>query len=164
MTYLKGFGATAIEYGNPGAGLRLQVPPAKASKRRRGRVYAARAGIMGLGDTYSDSTPCSMIPVGDPYRKPGNYCTQPSGNVIEFNANGSVDADPFAPGASSSSSSSGGGITDAIAKIAGGLLSSFTSQPPTAMVAQPTGMSTTTKIALAGGAVLVFALIAKRNG
>lgn len=58
---------------------------------------------LGRGLGYSDSDPCSSIPAGDPYRSPGNYCTQPSGNVTEFNADGSVDPDPFANSSAGSS-------------------------------------------------------------
>ena len=127
--------------------------------------YRSRRALRGFGD-WSDSSACSDIPAGDPYRKPGNYCTQPSGNVIEFNADGSIDADPFAPSGASSGTGGGSSIGAAINAITGAAgtgLALLTGGPkPPTVVARP-GMSTTTKVALAGAAILGIALIARRR-
>lgn len=132
----------------------------KVVRGKRGAMVVYQA----LGD-YSDSSPCSSIPVGDPYRKPGNYCTQPSGNVIEFNADGSVDPDPFASGSSGGSSSSS--VWGQAGQVAGSATSALLnlfgigSKPTAPSMPRPAGMSTTTKIALAGGAVVLVALFAR---
>jgi len=121
-----------------------------------------RNGLHGMGD-FSDQTQCSQIPIGDGYRKPGNYCATPDGGITTFNADGStyrapgaVDPDPAHP--------AGGSTGSALDKI-GGLLSNILGNrpalPPTVPVVNP-GMSTTTKILLAGGALAVVALIARR--
>jgi len=120
-----------------------------------------RGGLHGLGT--DDSTQCSSIPIGDPYRKPGNYCATPDGGATTFNADGStyrapgaVDPDPAHPAGASSG--------DVISKIFGGLSSILGQKPPVAMpLPVDTGMSTTTKLALAGGALLVVAMIARNR-
>jgi len=128
---------------------------------RKGRDGRTRVVYQALGD-FSSDTKCSDIPANDPYRKSGNYCTQPSGNVIMFNSDGSVPADPFASGggSSSSDSSSSSDIFGSVAKGAGALLAGlFGAKPPSPTMPVQTGMSTTTKVALAGAAVVGLALI-----
>jgi hypothetical protein len=130
--------------------------------RRQTRARRNGRPLMGFG-AFSDETQCSQIPTGDPYRKPGNYCATPDGGVTTFNQDGStyrapgaIDPDPAHP------ASSGDGSI--LGKI-GGVLTNILGQPPVVagqLPIQPPGMSTTTKIALAGGALLVFALIARR--
>ena len=119
-------------------------------------------GLHGLGT--DDSTQCSQIPIGDPYRKPGNYCATPDGGTTTFNADGStyrapgaVDPDPAHPAGQST-----GSVLD---KITGGLAAILGQKPPITTMPMPinTGMSTTTKIALAGGALLVVAMIARNR-
>lgn len=121
-----------------------------------------RRGLMGLG-AFTDSDQCSTIPIGDPYRKPGNYCATPDGGITTFNADGStyrtpgaVDPDPAHP---AGSSSSGGSFWDKIAAAAGAAVGKPTTPYP--MPVQ-TGMSTTTMVALAGGAVLLAVMLARR--
>lgn len=126
------------------------------SYRRMPRRHSLR-GFAGLGD-YNDETQCSVIPVGDPYRKPGNYCATPDGGYTTFNADGSVYT---------TSSSSGGSWLDKLGTAITGALN----QPATPAGVYPgvypypvvpqTGMSTTTKVLLAG-AVVAVALIASR--
>lgn len=130
------------------------------------RALPGRRALQGFGD-FTDETQCSAIPSGDPYRKPGNYCATPDGGITTFNADGStyrspgaIDPDPAHPAGSDSS------IGSVIGKIGGAILGVLTNKPvlPTPGVPVPdTGMSTTTKIALAGGAVLAIALIARRR-
>lgn len=125
-----------------------------------------RRGLSGLGD-YSDSDQCSSIPTGDPYRKPGNYCATPDGGITTFNSDGStyrapgaVDPDPAHPsGAGSSSSTSGviGGIFNALSNS----LKPAPSGPMTPGVSG--GISTTTALALGGGALLLVLLISRRS-
>jgi len=121
-----------------------------------------KRGLFGFGD-FTDSDQCSTIPIGDPYRKPGNYCATPDGGMTTFNSDGStyrapgaVDPDPAHPAGSSGSISGGGSIWDA---IAGSLL-------PRPTVAQPVvaggGMSTTTMLAIGGG-IVVLALVLSRR-
>lgn len=129
------------------------------------RNLGRHAGLSGLG-AFSDETPCSSIPMGDPYRKPGNYCATPDGGITTFNADGStyrapgaVDPDPAHPASSSS-------VGSVIGKIGGALISALTNRPAPGAPVMPVpapGMSTTTKVALAGGALLVVALIARRR-
>lgn len=93
------------------------------------------SGPYGLGDAYSADTTCSAIPAGDPYRTSGNYCTQPSGNVMEFNADGSVDPDPYAgPDTTASQASSSSSQTawwqSALTAITKGVTSSALPTPP----------------------------------
>ena len=120
-----------------------------------------RRGFLGLGALgYTDSDQCSVIPFPDPYRKPGNYCATPAGGIATFNADGTVvrtpgavDPDPAHP----AGSGSGGGFFDKI-------LSTYNMGPAGPMAPAPSmGMSTTTKIALAAGAVGLAFLIAKRR-
>jgi hypothetical protein len=141
---------------------RVRTPAPRPAIRRR--------GLLGMGD-YSDSTQCSEIPLGDPYRKPGNYCATPDGGMTTFNADGStyrapgyaVDPDPAHPAGSPpgapTSSDSGTGILSAIAKAFGAGLAP---QPAVIMPAQ-SGMSTTTLLALAGAGVLAAVLLARRS-
>jgi hypothetical protein len=114
--------------------------------------------LQGFGD-FNDESPCASIPAGDAYRKPGNYCATADGGYTTFNPDGSVYAFPVAKPPD----------TSIIGKIGGAILGALTPQPPVyppgmypGMV--PTGMSTTTKIALVGGGLLVVALIARRRG
>lgn len=126
----------------------------------KGRVHTKRArrGLLGFGD-FNDETPCASIPAGDPYRKPGNYCATPDGGYVTFNPDGSTYVQP-------SSSSSGPTAGSVIGAIGGALVNIFGPKPPISMsppIMPPTGMSTTTKVALAGGALLMVALIARRR-
>ncbi len=125
---------------------------------RKNRPLPRRRPLLGFGD-WNDESPCAAIPAGDAYRKPGNYCATPDGGYTTFNPDGSVYAVPVAKPPD----------TSIIGRIGGAILGALTPQPPVyppgmmpGMV--PTGMSTTTKIALAGGALLVVALIARRRG
>lgn len=110
-----------------------------------------RRALLGFGD-FSDETPCASIPAGDPYRRPGNYCATPGGGYTTFNADGSVYAIP----------ENTGSILDKI----GGALSSVLGQKPVVATGVPIlpqmGMSTTTKIALAGGAVILAVILTRR--
>lgn len=122
-----------------------------------------RRGLSGLGD-FSDTDQCSTIPLGDPYRKPGNYCATPDGGQTTFNSDGStyrapgaVDPDPAHPAGSSSSSSSGGGLLDVF------LNTLKAPQTPGVIVAPSSGLSTTTMLALGGGALLLVLLISRRS-
>ncbi len=126
-------------------------------KAPRTVTYRNGRALMGFGD-FNDESLCTSIPVGDPYRKPGNYCNTGDGGYTTFNADGSVYAVPVAKPPDSSW----------IGKIGGAILGALSPQPPVyppgmmpGMV--PTGMSTTTKVALAGGALLLVALIARRS-
>lgn len=109
----------------------------------------------GMGD-FNDETQCASIPAGDPYRKPGNYCATPGGGYTTFNADGSTYVDPSSAAATPSIWDKIGAVLNAgsvVTPMPGGIM------PP----AYNTGMSTTTKVALAGGAVLLVALIARRK-
>jgi len=119
--------------------------------------------MMGMGD-YSDSTQCSEIPSGDPYRRPGNYCATPDGGITTFNADGStyrapgytVDPDPAHPAGSSGGGSSSDGVLSSILRM-------FAPPPPTPVVGPgPGGMSTGTMVMIAGG-VVVLALVLSRR-
>ncbi len=129
---------------------------------RRMPVKPRPRSFLGLGG-YSDTDQCSTIPIGDPYRKPGMYCATPDGGTTTFNADGStyrapgaVDPDPAHP-----AGAGGGSFLDKIFGAAGNLFGGPT-VPQTTMPVQ-TGMSTTTMIALAGGAVVVIALLARKK-
>lgn len=135
---------------------------------KRSLIRRTRNGFSGLG--YSDDDQCSTIPTGDPYRKPGNYCATPDGGMTTFNADGStyrqpgytVDPDPAHPVSGRTSSSGGGDLSfweKAGAAIGSALGTRQTPQMP--IIAQP-GMSTTTMVAIAGGAVLLAVLLARR--
>ena len=124
-----------------------------------------RRSLSGLGD-YSDSDQCSSIPIGDSYRKPGNYCATPDGGVTTFNSDGStyrapgaVDPDPAHPAGSSSGGSSGiiGGIFNA--------LSNSLKPAPSGPMApgMSSGISTTTALMLGGGALLLVLVISRRS-
>lgn len=129
------------------------------------RTLVRRHGALaGFGD-FTDSDQCSQIPIGDPYRKPGNYCATPDGGTTTFNADGStyrapgiaVDPDPAHPAGSSSGA---GGILNAI------LGAIRPKSPPFAVPPTPVshGPSTTTLIAVGAGAVvLVLALASRRQ-
>jgi hypothetical protein len=119
-------------------------------------ALSRRRTLMGFGD-WNDETPCASIPVGDPYRKPGNYCATPDGGYVTFNADGSAYTEPVASPPSN--------VGKVIGQIGGALLGIFTNKPvvPAPGLPVATGMSTTTKIALAGGALVVVALIARRK-
>lgn len=141
---------------------RLQAPA---------RPVRLRRGLLGMGD-FTDTDQCSTIPLGDPYRKPGNYCATPDGGTTTFNADGTtyrapgyaVDPDPAHPagtgaGGSASSTGSGGGFLDSLTRALTGAIA----PPPTVIVpGASSGMSTGTMLALAGGAVLVAVLLARR--
>jgi hypothetical protein len=126
-----------------------------------------RRALLGFGD-FTDQNQCSEIPIGDAYRKPGHYCATPDGGMTTFNADGSTyrapgatDPDPAHPAGATADSGS------ILGKIGGAILGALTPQPPVyppGMMPAPAGMSTTTKVALAGGALLVVALIARRRG
>jgi hypothetical protein len=142
--------------------------------RSLSRPMPRRFAMSGLGD-FTDTDQCSSIPPGDPYRKPGNYCATPDGGTTTFNSDGTTY---WAPGAvnpdpanlhsltsptsstSTSSSSSSGGVTGLLSSIAKAFGTGISQQP--VVVAPSSGMSTTTMIALAGGAVLVAVLLARR--
>jgi hypothetical protein len=130
---------------------------------RRPAPRARRRGLMGLG-AFTDNDQCSVIPAGDAYRKPGNYCATPDGGTTTFNADGStyrypgvtVDPDPAHPAGTSPAGD--GSIWSKIGQVLFG-------PPATPVYAAPlqTGMSTTTKVALAGGAVLVAVLLTRKK-
>jgi len=131
--------------------------------RRRGM------GCSAMGD-FTDSDQCSTIPLGDPYRKPGNYCATPDGGTTTFNADGTtyrqpgytVDPDPAHPagtgpgGSATTGAGTGSSFLDSLLKVV------TTPTPPTVIAPVSTGLSTTTAIALAGGAILL-ALMLSRN-
>lgn len=131
------------------------------------RPVPRRRGLLGMGD-FTDTDQCSTIPLGDPYRKPGNYCATPDGGTTTFNADGTtyrapgyaVDPDPAHPaGVGAGSSSGSGGILDSITRVLTGALA----PPPTVIVpGASAGMSTGTVLALAGGAVLAVVLLTRR--
>ncbi len=116
----------------------------------------ALSGFSGLG--YSDEDQCSVIPMNDPYRKPGNYCATPDGGSTTFNADGStyrapgaVDPDPAHP----AGSKSGGGFWDQI-------VAAISPKPPTPVIAPPAGgISTTTAILVGGGALAAIYLLTR---
>ncbi len=117
-----------------------------------------RPALRGFGD-FTDETPCSQVPAGDPYRKPGNYCATPDGGYTTFNADGSTFMQP----ADAVAAGSGGSILDKL----GGALSAALGQKalatPGVRPMTPTGgMSTTTMIALGGGALLLVVLLSRR--
>jgi len=114
-----------------------------------------RRALMGFGD-FSDETPCASIPAGDAYRKPGNYCATADGGYTTFNADGSVYSQP---------ASSGGSFLDKLGAAIGGALTQkpmYPGYPMPGYPIVPTGMSTTTKVALAGGAVMLAVLLTRR--
>jgi len=124
-------------------------------------------GLLGMGG-FSDSTQCSEIPSGDPYRKPGNYCATPDGGLTTFNADGStyrapgyaVDPDPAHPAGSSAISSSSGSFLDSLTRALTTAIAP--PAPPVVVPGQSGGMSTTTLLALAGAGVLAAVLLSRR--
>jgi hypothetical protein len=111
-----------------------------------------RRPMMGFGD-FNDESLCSTIPSGDPYRKPGNYCNTGDGGYTTFNADGTVYQ---VPSTTTTAAPSG---PSTVSKILSAL---FPSTPATPTMPVATGMSTTTKIAIAGGAVLLAVVILRR--
>jgi hypothetical protein len=121
-----------------------------------------RHPMMGFGE-FSDETQCSAIPIGDPYRRPGNYCATPDGGITTFNSDGStyrapgaVDPDPAHP------ASDGG--TSWIDRVIGAIGGAIRPIPPTTTVPiiPPSGPSTTT-IVLLGGAALAAVLLLRNR-
>ncbi len=121
---------------------------------KKNALVRSRRSMMGFGD-FTDESLCSSIPAGDSYRKPGNYCNTGDGGYTTFNADGSTYV---TPGSSSSSSSSSPGVLNTFLNT---LLGANKPPMPGVPVVAP-GMSMTTKIALAGGAVLLAAVILRR--
>ena len=122
--------------------------------------HRRRRGMSGLGD-YSDSDQCSSIPIGDSYRKPGNYCSTPDGGMTTFNSDGStyrapgaVDPDPAHPVGSGSASSW-------LSLLTNPFMPATPSGPLTPGVSS--GISTTTALAIGGGALLLVLLIVRRD-
>jgi hypothetical protein len=111
-----------------------------------------RPALLGLGTTFTDETPCASIPACDSYRQPGNYCATTDGGYVTFNADGSTYGDPNGAGRCPST-------WDRLGSAIGAILSP---PAPTAPPVAAPGMSTTTKIALAGGAVLLVVLLTRR--
>jgi hypothetical protein len=131
------------------------------------RRPTVRRGMLGMGD-YSDTTQCSEIPLGDPYRKPGNYCATPDGGTTTFNADGTtyrapgyaVDPDPAHPlGTPPAASSAGGSFWD---KLTSAVTSSIMPTPTVVVPPPSTGMSTTTMLALAAAGVAAVVLLSRR--
>lgn len=133
-------------------------------KRYTPKRIGRRRGLSGCGfGDFTDSDQCSTIPMGDPYRKPGNYCATPDGGIVTFNSDGSVvrtpggvDPDPAHP--VGSGQAGGSGFFDTLLKT---FMPGQGAPVPVPMPAQ-TGMSTTTIVALAGGAVVLAMLLARR--
>lgn len=119
------------------------------------------SGMSGLG-AFTDSDQCSTIPIGDPYRKPGNYCATPDGGTTTFNADGStyrapgaVDPDPAHP---AGASSGGGSFWDTLtASLTRPSVPTYPGMPVAS-----SGMSTTTMVVLGGAAVAIAVLLARR--
>lgn len=136
---------------------------------KRSLVRRTRNGFSGLG--FSDEDQCSTIPTGDPYRKPGNYCATPDGGMTTFNADGTtyrqpgyaVDPDPAHPASSRGGGSGGGDLSfwDKLGTAVGSALGTRQT-PQMPIIAPQSGISTTTVVALAGGAVLLAVLLARR--
>ena len=116
----------------------------------------ALSGFSGLG--YTDDDQCSVIPLNDPYRKPGNYCATPDGGLTTFNADGStyrapgaVDPDPAHP----AGARSGGSFWELI-------INAVSPKPPTTVIVPPSsGVSTTTALLLGGGALAAVYLLTR---
>ncbi len=122
---------------------------------KKNALVRSRRPMMGFGD-FTDESLCSSIPAGDSYRKPGNYCNTGDGGYTTFNADGSTYSMP--------SGTSTSADTSILGKI-GSAIGSVLGQRPVVQPGVPvlaTGMSTTTKIAIAGGAVLLAAVILRR--
>lgn len=138
----------------------------KRTAIRRPPPRSQRA-LLGFGD-FTDNTQCSEIPLGDPYRRPGNYCATPDGGTTTFNSDGTtyrapgyaVDPDPAHPIGASASSSSGGGFWDSVTKA---LTNTLAPTPPPVIAApQSGGLSTGTIVAIAGGALVLAIVLARR--
>lgn len=134
------------------------MPYTKKTAMTRRFPRRTRRPLFGFGD-FSDETPCSQIPAGDAYRKPGNYCATSDGGYTTFNADGSTYSDPSS---GSGSSSSPGSMLDKIGSVITGAFGQRPVMMPGVPVLPQTGMSTTTKVALAGGAVLLVVLLTRR--
>lgn len=120
-------------------------------------IVPRRAALRGFGD-FTDDSPCSSIPAGDAYRKPGNYCATPDGGFTTFNADGSTFVQPADPVKATT--------TSFLDKLGGALslaLGQRSLVPSGVMPITPPGMSTTTKVALAGGAVLLVVFLTRRR-
>jgi hypothetical protein len=126
-------------------------------QRSANRRRPARA-LRGFG-AFDDNSPCSSIPSGDAYRKPGNYCATSDGGFTTFNADGSTYMEPAGSTATASSTPS---VLDKIGTAITGVLGQRPIVTPGMPIAPSVGMSTTTKVALAGGAVLLVVLLARR--
>jgi hypothetical protein len=120
--------------------------------KRHMRGRRSMSGFGALGELYNDETPCERIPTGDSYRKPGNYCATPDGGYTTFKADGSLEGGY--PSTSNPTQSSTPSWLQALTAVLG-------AQQPTMPTVVPQGMSTTTKIALAGGAVLLVVLLTR---
>lgn len=112
---------------------------------------------------FTDADQCSTIPIGDPYRKPGNYCATPDGGLTTFNADGSTyrspggaDPDPAHPAGGGSGSGSG------IGKILSAIFPLSTPATGPAYPPPSSGLSTTTALMI-GGAALLVVLVATRK-
>ena len=133
---------------------------------KRPRPVHRKRGLLGMGD-FTDNDQCSTIPSGDPYRKPGNYCSTPDGGMTTFNSDGStyrapgytVDPDPAHP-AGSASSSGGSSFWDSITRAVVGAVAP--PQPPVIVPGANTGMSTGTMLAIAGVGVAAVVLLTRR--
>lgn len=69
----------------------------------------SRSGYSGMG-AFTDDTPCTDIPAGDPYRSPGHWCMA-NGEMLQFDDQGNVHPTGTAPSSPSSSKSSGGALS-----------------------------------------------------
>lgn len=135
----------------------------RGSGPRRTSVLPMNGCGMGMG-AFTDSDQCSTIPLGDPYRKPGNYCATPDGGITTFNADGSTfrtpgattDPDPAHP---AGASAGGGGFFDLLGRVLGA-----TTQPgaPTAVAPVQTGISPTTMILIGGAALALVVLVSRK--
>ena len=123
-----------------------------------------RRGFLGLGG-FSDNDQCSTIPMGDPYRRPGNYCATPDGGIVTFESNGAVvrtpgamDPDPAHPaGAGGGFQSGGSGFFDTLVRaLTPGAVA------PAMPMAPASGMSTTTIALIVAGGLGALYLISRR--
>ena len=119
---------------------------------RRPMIRRPALALRGFGD-FNDESPCTSIPAGDAYRKPGNYCATADGGYTTFNADGSTFVQPADP--------SGPSFLDKLGIAIAGAFGQRT-LPQTSIPITPPGMSTTTKVALAGGALLLVVVLARR--
>jgi len=123
-------------------------------------IHRSRRPRSAMGDDYGSFTPCSSIPAGDPYRNASNSCTAPSGEIVMFNADGTV-TDPGSGSSSSgsSSSSSGGFWSSLVAGLASSVKPGTAQQP---VIVQGGGVSTTTALVIGGGALLLVLLLTRK--